>query len=433
MRRWWFWLVAILILIAVVPLQAQGSALVAFVNGSGQLVVSSGDGTYRWIVTNPGEFLVDPVGYTWSPSGDRLFFAIDLGGEVSLRVGDVNSQSAVEIVRVPNNNLTGGEWAGNGVIVGIGDRISYLDFSNGTASDLVSGQGTVGLLSPFANDHPNLPQTSSISPSGDYLFYQQGDGRYAVAALNGSNAFPLPGTNDANARLTGLWSDGSPLVAYWGFEGNSVLSVTDAGSGTTVTLDSGRATPITPLAWRDNTSQLLYRDGSGVVRLADVSCVFSGCGSNPLETGIELLPASATDVQTDGDWTFYQDGGTVYALWLGCADSGACAGTAIPLGTGAAPNTMIHEAGGILAYTGYNADPNNPSDRDVRLVSLGCLNSGGCAAQSVLGGAVAGLVAPDGGSVVVEQVGVGLNVLNLSNLGITYLSDGGSLVSARWG
>jgi hypothetical protein len=433
MRRWWFWLVAVLILIAVLPLQAQSGALVAFVNGSGQLVVSSGDGAYRWIVTNPGEFLVDPVGYNWSPGGDRVFFTIDLGGEVSLRVGDVTSQSAVEIGRVSNNNLSGGEWVSNGVLVGTADRISYFDASNGSVADVITGQGNVSLLSPFANDHPNLPQPRSVSPSGDYLFYQQGDGRYAVAALDGSSAFPLPGANDPNARLTGLWSDSAALVAYWGFEGNSVLSVTDAGSGATVTLDSGRATPITPLGWRANTNQLLYRDGAGIVRLADVSCLFGGCGANPLESGVEVLPASATDVQTNGDWAFYQDGDGIYALWLGCAESGACAGSAITLGGSAVPNTMIHMGGGVLAYTGYSADPNNPNDRDVRVVSLGCLNSGGCSPQSVLGGAVAGLVAPDGGSMVVEQLGVGLNVLNLSSLSTTYLSDGGALVTARWG
>jgi hypothetical protein len=431
MRRWWYWLVAIFILTAVLPLQAQAGGLVAFVNGSGQLVVSSADGAYRWIVTNPGEFLVDPVGYNWSPGGDRLFFAVDLGGEVSLRVGNVNSQSAVEIGRVPNINVSGGVWAGNGIVVGTADGISYYDASSGVVSGLITGQGSVNVLSPFANDQPNLLQPTSISPSGQYLFYQQGDGRYAVAALNGSTAFPLPGANEANARLTGLWSDG--LVAYWGFEGNSVLSVTDAASGSTITLDSGRATPITPLAWRENANQLLYRDGAGMVRGADVSCLSSGCGANPLESGIEVMPASATDVQTEGDWAFYRDGDSVFAIWLGCIDAGACVGSALTLGSTAAPGTMLHADGGILAYTGYSADPNNPNDRDVRVVSLNCLNSGSCSPQSVLGGAVAGLVSPDGSSLVVEQVGVGLSVLNLSSLGTTYLSDGGELVAARWG
>lgn len=433
MRRWVIWLVAMLLGVTALSTSAQGSARVAFVNGSGQLVVSSGDGSYRWIVTNPGEMLVSPLGYTWSPEGDHLFFAIDVGGEVSLRVGDTYSQSIAEIGRVPNTNLSGGEWMGGGIIVGSADRISHVEINSGAVTDLILGQGNVKLLSPFSNDHPNLPMTSSLSADGEYLFYQQGDGRYAVASLNGAGAFPLPGVNDPDARLNGLWADDVPLVAYWGFEGNSILSVTDAASGATVSLDSGRATPIMPIGWQTGTTQLLYRDGAGAVRMADVACLLSGCASNPLETGVEVLPASAADVVVSGDWVFYRDGSGIFGTWLGCASAGSCAGSAVQLGGNAAPGTMIHAAGGVLAYTGYTADPNNSYDREVRVVSLGCVNSGGCAAQSVLGSALSGLVSPDGSSVVVEQIGVGLSVLNLSSLSTSYLSDGGVLATARWG
>ena len=91
---------------------------------------------------------------------------------------------------------------------------------------------------------------------------------------------------------------------------------------------------------------------------------------------------------------------------------------------------MIHAAGGTLAYTGYPAG--NTYDREVRVVSLSCLESGGCSPQTALGGAVAGLVSPDGASLVVEQQGVGLNVLNLASGTTTHLSDGGALAAARW-
>jgi hypothetical protein len=193
------------------------------------------------------------------------------------------------------------------------------------------------------------------------------------------------------------------------------------------------STPIMPIGWQPGTSQLLYRDGTGVVRLADMSCLLSGCGGNPLETGVEFLPASAADVVLNGDWAFYRDGAGVYGLWLGCAASGTCAGSAVQLGGNAVPGTMMHAAGGLLAYTGYATDPNNAYDREVRVVSLGCVNSGGCNAQSVLAGAVAGLVSPNGDSIVVEQVGAGLNILNLSALSTSYLSDGGLITTARWG
>lgn len=431
MRRWAIWLVAVLVLFAVLPAEAQDSARVAarvaFVNGSGQLVVSSSDGSFRWIITNPGELLVDPVGYTWSADGNRVFFAVDLGAEVSLRVADIAAQSISELGKVPNNGLSGGQWIGSGVVIANGDRMSYIDTDNGAVTDLISGQGNIGLLSPYANGDPNLAPTSSVSPAGDYVFYQQGDGRYAVASLSSGTAFPLPGVNEPNARLNGLWSDITSLVAYWGFEGNSILSVTDAANGTTVTLDSGRTTPINPIAWREGTSQLLYRDGAGVVRLADVSCLFSGCTSNPLESGVEVLPASAMDVLVDGDWVFYREGDAVFALSLGCADSGTCAGSAAQLGGGPAPGTMIHAAGGTLAYTAGDS-----YSREVRIVPLDCLSSGGCSPQTALTGAAAGLVSPDGASVVVDQTGVGLNVLNLSSGTTTYLSDGGALATARW-
>lgn len=426
MRRWAIWLVAVLMMWAVLPAAAQSSARVAFVNGSGQLVVSSSDGSFRWIITNPGEFLADPVGYTWSPAGDRLFFAVDLGADVSLRVADIPAQSISELGQVPNAGISGGQWLGSGVVVSAGGRIVYIDTSSGAVTDLITGQGDIGLMSPYSNGDPNLASSTSVSPSGDYVFYRQGDGRYAVADLGNGAAFPLPGMNEPDARLNGLWSDITSLVAYWGFEGNSILSVTDAATGATVTLDSGRTTPINPIGWREGTSQLVYRDGAGIVRLADLTCLFSSCSANPLEGGVEVLPASAMDVLIDGDWAFYREGDGVFGLWLGCATS-SCSGSAVPLGGSAAPGTMIHAAGGTLAYTAGDS-----YSREVRVVSLSCLTSGGCSPQSVLSGAASGLVSPDGASVVVEQQGAGLNVLNLTNGTTANLSDGGALATARW-
>jgi hypothetical protein len=116
----------------------------------------------------------------------------------------------------------------------------------------------------------------------------------------------------------------------------------------------------------------------------------------------------------------------VYGLSLGCV-AGGCPGSEVQLGGGAAPGTMIHAAGGTLAYTAGDS-----YSREVRVVSLDCLNSGGCSPQTALAGAAAGLVSPDGASVVVEQQGVGLNVLNLASGTTTQLSDGGALAKARW-
>src|SRR5215470_6015853 len=102
-------LFACLVLGGIAPVSAQGSANAAFINSSGQLIVSSGDGSYRWIVTNPGESLASPLGFTWSPDGRRLFFAVN-NGAVSLRIGDLASQSVAEIGQASGSAITGGQW-----------------------------------------------------------------------------------------------------------------------------------------------------------------------------------------------------------------------------------------------------------------------------------------------------------------------------------
>ena len=154
-----------------------------------------------------------------------------------------------------------------------------------------------------------------------------------------------------------------------------------------------------------------------------------------------VAPASAADVQTDGTWVYFRDGDVIRTVNLGCVGAGNCAGSAVTLGANAAPQTMLHIAARTLAYTAYAQDPNNLNDREVRIVNLNCLNDpASCAAQTFLGGAVAGLLSPDGGALIVEQAGSGMNILNLGTLASTYLSDlpGGTpgsplLTAARWG
>lgn len=429
-------LIVLLMMVAVVPALAQSSSLVAFVNTGGQLIVGSADGAYRWILTNPGENLADPVGYAWSPDNSRLFFAVNLGGEVSLRVGTIASQGVLEIGRVPNNNLSGAVWNNNGagVFVGAGDVIALYDANGGGATPIVSGQGAVRLISPNGDDRPNLQRPRSLSPDGQYLFFQQADGRYAVYGLTSGSFFALPGSNDATARSSGLWSSAAPLVAYWGYQGNAILNVTYAPTGATVTLDSGRTAPITPLAWIPGSTALIYRDATGFARAADLSCLTSSCGVNPLETGVELAPATATDIQTESGFAFYRDGDAIYALSLGCLNAANCLSSASPIGINAAPGTILHIAGGTLAYTSYSADPNNPADRAVNVIDLGCLNGGGCQPVPVASGAVAGLVSPDGTAVVIEGA-TGINAFNLVTFNPAWLSDysgGQLLLDAQW-
>jgi hypothetical protein len=419
----------LLILIGVAaPASAQGAPLVAFLNSAGQLVISSGDGGYRWIVTNPGETLVEPFGYSWSPNGDQLAFAVNVGSGVSLRVASAGSQSVGELGQIPSGQVSGGAWSGSSVLVSAAGQILLLDANSGAQTTVVSDPGTVS--SGYGSARPNLPNTSALSDN--FVLYQQGDGRYAVAAQDGSFAQPLNLTNDFDAPQSGLWSPDAPLVAYWGYSSSSALAVTNASTGASVQLDSGRSAPIPPLAWVG--TRLIYRGADGLVRLAELACLTSNsCAGDELNQGVELLPATADEVQTDGTWVYFLNGNTVQAVNLGCIGTGDCLNSAQTVGDNAAPQGRVHAAGGTLVYTAFTADPNNPNDREVRGVDLGCLSAGTCSPVTVIGSAVAGLVSPDGRYVIVEQMGSGLSSLDLSTGNATYLSDAGApLLKARW-
>ncbi|MBI1259213.1 MAG: hypothetical protein GC204_17235 [Chloroflexi bacterium] len=357
-------LVVFCLLVIALPAAAQNSPLVAFVNSSGQLIVSSGDGaSYRWIVTNPGEKLAGEP--SWTVNG--LTFAVG----ASLRVANPASQAVSEI---------------------------------GTAS------GTM----------------LSVAQDGKSLFYQQQDGSYALQQLNGSGNVSLSLTNDRGAPYSGLWS--GTLVAYWGYAGNSVLAVDDVGSGNVITLDSGRSAPITPLAWRPRSAQLIFRDTTGSIRMADLACLPSGCNGNPLDSA-PVLAVADTDVATDGNMLYYRADGNINAVNLDCGNS--CNGVAIA--GNAAPQTAISAANGTLVYTAYQQNPNDPSDREVQTLNLGCVsNPSSCTAQTVLSGASAGVISSDGRFAVV-QTSSGLSSLDLSSGATAYLSDtGASLTDAHW-
>lgn len=427
---------------------AQGQTpLVAFVNSSGQVVVASGDGQVRWIVTNPGELLAQPVGYTWSPDGEHLLLAISAGGGVSLRTAEIASQTVREIGQL-EGAPSGGEWTpdGNAVVVASGSQLLRFGI-DGTMTPLVSGQGALALYSPFASDRPQVAGGGGLSPDGRYLFYWQsegGQGRYHLLDVNSGAVTPLAVVNDANARQSGLWAERAPLVAYWGTDGgSSVLAVTHAASGQTVTLNSGRTVPVTPLAWASGGAQLIYRDTSNFIRLTDLSCLTQGgCVGSPLENGVELLPATASEVQIPpgSTWVYFRDGDNVGALDLRCANGGNCLDSIVTLGGQAVQRLWIHAAGNTLAYTAYTSDPNNPADREARVVDLRCAtNPATCQPVALASQAVAGLVSPDGAYVAADLIGSGLHVLRVADRLQTYMSGslgsqpGAGLTLARWG
>jgi hypothetical protein len=271
----------------------------------------------------------------------------------------------------------------------------------------------------------------SLSPDGDFDFGQNSDGSYFLETRAGAQS-ALPITNDASARYSGLWADALPLVAYWGYNGNSSLAVTNAASGQTALVDSGRTSPVLPLMWLPGTTQLIYREADGQIRLADFSCLQSVCSGSPDDFNIRALASADADVATDGDWLFFRSGSDIAAVDLNCATMDTCLSSAVAIAPNAAPQTAINTAGGVLVYTAYAQNANDPNDREVRVVNLACLSSGGCAAQTVATTAIAGAMSANGRYTVIES-GNGLESLDLISGARAYLSDrGAALNRARW-
>lgn len=407
----------------------QSSPQVTFVNASGQLVVAGADGSVRWIVTNPGERLHDPLGATWSPDGRQLFYAVQSGVNTSLRLGQIANQSVQELAQVSSGNLSGGEWLPDNTIL-IADTGTLNDISP-AITEISNGR----VVTPFALERINTPYPHSAAPDGTAIFYLS-NGGYALRQFNG-NVVGLPGANTGDLTNVALWSDAAPLIAYWGFadNGSSAIYVVNATSGATVQLSSGRTTPMPPVAWQPDTTNLLYRDGSGQVRAANMTCLLSSCGNNPLETGVVVLPASASDVQFHEQWVIYRDGEAVNAVNVTCAANNTCLSNAVTIGTQGAPRTFMHTANGRLVYTAYAQNSVTATDREIRVVDLTCLPN--CQAQPVLSGAVAGLLSPDGAYVIADTVNNGLNIVRLSDLNMVFLTVsngqlGANVANVRW-
>lgn len=265
-----------------------GTPLVAFVNSAGQVIVSSGDGGFRWIVTNPGEQLAaSPV---WSSDGSRLLFGIQAGAGVSIRVGQVSTQQVSDVAQIDGS-------------------------------------------------------LSGLSPSGRYALITA-SGSYAIADLSSGAVTPLPVNADQSGGLP-LWTDDGSLVAYWGYQnGSTVLGVTNASNGATLIAPNAFSTPVIPLAWQPGGSALLYRDANGV-EYGDVSCLLGGC-SGALQGAQAVLPASVTNLQADRSNVYFADGSLIAAAPFGCG--GVCVDSAVAVAADAS-SAKFNVAGSRLAYT----------------------------------------------------------------------------------
>jgi len=366
--------------------------MLAFLNGSGQLVVSSGDGATRWIVTNPGQVIDESLGFSWTAEGN-LTFALKGAGVYS---GEPRSQAIAAV--------EAGDMADLSVLRGVSNR-------------------------------PNMIQSQGISPDGQYAFVAD-SGRYFLVTLNTNNAVELPISGNTTAQGSGLWADNIPLVAYWGDNtSGTALSVLDASTQNMIVADSGGSIPTPPIAWLPNTTGLVYRTATGDVQIADVGCVVNGCTNNPLTSGVLVAPSSANHIQVTDSHIYYVDGEQVIGVDLTCVQSDNCLESQFVIGEQVVPLSMIHASNDLLVYTSYTSNPNDPSDRTIQLVDLTCTPN--CPPQPIYNGAVAGLLSPSADYLMVDIAGQGLNILQLSNGNLVYLTDtmgqlGAGLTTARW-
>jgi hypothetical protein len=389
------WFVGLLLFLWIPLSTAQSNSMLAFLNGSGQLVVSSGDGATRWIVTNPGQYVDESLGFAWTADGNLNFALTGAGG----------------FSGVPNTQA-----------------ITPVD-----TSDMMNMSYLRGMSS-----RPNIAQPQGLSADGQYAFVSDSE-RYFVVALSSNAVSQLPIGGNGNAQSSGLWADNAPLVAYWGLDNNissTALSVFHAPTQNMIIADSGSSIPMPPIAWQPNTTRLIFRTATGDVQMADVGCVVNGCADNPLERGVSVAPSSANHIQVTASHVYYVDGEQAFGVDFGCIQNNNCLDSRFVIGEAVVPLSMIHVSRNRLVYTSYTSDPNNPSDRTVQLVDLTCTPN--CPPQPILNGAMAGLLSSSADYLMVDIVGEGLNILQVTDGSLVYLTDtmgdqlGAGLNTARW-
>jgi hypothetical protein len=330
-------------------------------------------------------------------------------------------------VAILDEPVSGGDWTKDGQVrIAAEGKNSFYGWDG---EELFYGS-TVILISPFANQEQHLPTPSSLSPDSVYNFGLRHHGSTTVyeTFTPGQAILSLSVTNDANAYRSGMWSDIGYLVAYWGTDirsGAWVLGVTNTNNFGTARISSERAA-MTPIAWVPNRTQLIYRDSVGELRVAEMTCLLdrNSCSSNPLEAGIILLPASASEIQMIADWVYFRHDNLIQAVNLSCIHEDNCLESIVTLGTQAAPQTILHVVGDTLIYTAYETDALNPTDREIRILDLGCLPE--CQPRLLVDGAISGMLSPDERYLVADIIGIGLHIMALDDLSTIFLSASGT-------
>lgn len=348
-------------LVALVPWGNHANAqsnppYLSYVNAGGQLVITDANGNFRWVVTNPGEQLLETVPLAWSPGDNRLLHAVQTGGSISIRLADMEQQTLLELANV-TGAVGGGSWTatGSGVLLSTSAGIQLLDPNSGNSALLVPGG--------------QLTSGGATSPDGRFLFFYLG-GSFATAPTSNPQALSaLPGQNNPTADNVGLWAGSSPFVAYWGFgsSGTSTLGVANAANGAVLQVDGGSSLPITPLTWLPGTQTLLYRSAAGVMAL-DASCLATSCNGTPQATAI--LPVETSRVAiSQSNVLVYAVGSQLLGASAQCVRGGDCTAGAVTVG-GIANSNSWGIAGGTAVFTA--------TDGTINTVELGCVGAGTC-------------------------------------------------------
>jgi hypothetical protein len=385
------------VFLTALPTMAQTDGFFAYTNSGGQLVITRPGNDYRWIVTNPGETLLETVDLSWSLDGSLLLYGVGSGNGYSLRVADTARQQVFEVAN-GSGYVSNGEWTTDGgVMVTTNEGIVQIAPGSGAALRVAGGQMVGG---------------ASVSPDGAFMLYHANGQLALTTTASGGAESLLPGQNRSPMDAgIGLW-DGS-RVAYWttGASGTSVVGVTDTRSGETLALDTGSGVPVTPIGWVPGQNTLVFLSANGV-QAVDTSCVTSGgCGAVP--SLVTLLPVTAQDVaiSTDGLLTWTLDG-TRYVDGGNCLASGNCAATAVPVGS-VLPRNPSYTGGNVTAFT-------SATDGTLQVVDLACTAGGGasCGTAVATPGTVVG-VAPNGAVVlaVANNQLVAVENGNLTSLG----------------
>lgn len=409
MRRFAIWLTLWgIVCTGGLVLAQPGPAQVAFVSPAGQLVIASANGTARWIVTNPGEQLHPAFVPAWSPDGTTLFYALVTGNEAELRLANPATQG-IQTIGYTASVASGGDWTVSGQLLIAGSAREL--------ASIILHLPQARLAQPGAGDRD---RARNASPHEDVILYLS-EGQYQLLAGGSARTLPLR-NEDAQARNSGLWHPTASLVALWGSSPSQVnaLLVADTRQDVVLNLD-GRSTPLIPLGWLPGPA-LLFRNPASDIALADLSC-WPACPADRLAQATVILPASASDAHPYQNGLLFRQNDSLYYADLACAARGDCAQTATLLAANLAPRTRLARAGDELFFTTFATDAFNPQDREARLLTLTCLPA--CQSRLLMAGAVAGGLSPDGAYALVDQAGVGVQLVSLADRATLFLSASG--------